>query len=110
MAPATYKRVSSSLTVDQMGRHVVFVTYDAHNAFGVPIRSHETCTFAAADDGELPGAQALNSAARDVLLQDAMTRSNETLERVGAIERGEGYAEAPSRQRPQCCLAPTQAR
>jgi hypothetical protein len=51
-APSTYRRASvSSVATTENGKPIqsVLITYDASNAFGVPMRDMKVCTFAIVD-------------------------------------------------------------
>lgn len=53
LAPSTYRRVSASSTVIPDGKQgaylSVLIAYDARNAFGVPIRERQSCSWPVRD-------------------------------------------------------------
>lgn len=53
-APATYKRVSADVLMDEGKNRLVMLQYDAENSFGAPLRSGEICAFKLNEKGELP--------------------------------------------------------
>lgn len=55
-APATYSRVELTVEMKQAGQPTrdVFISYDAANAYGTPIRSIERCTFDTLPNGDFP--------------------------------------------------------
>jgi hypothetical protein len=103
-APATYRRISSSLSRGEDGIYVVFVTYDAQNAFGVPLRSHQTCRFSPGKDGALPDSAALDANVRSAIFNSAIESSERLLHQLNQMGDAMYMSPEPSREH-ECCLS-----
>ncbi|MDB5681676.1 MAG: hypothetical protein JWO16_1481 [Sphingomonas bacterium] len=83
----------------KISKRQVFVTYDAANAFGTPIRGIEVCTFRLAD-GELEPADRLESYAGQAALDDQMRE----LAASGAIAPS-AVSKSPPPVGGACCIS-----
>ncbi|WP_422057705.1 hypothetical protein [Sphingomonas sp.] len=72
-SPATYVRVKATVGQTDPGYKVAFITYDAANAFGTPVRGLDSCVFKLDATGELPS--------KGEMQLDAITSDTERLER-----------------------------
>lgn len=94
-APATYKRVE--VTVGMLDKaqsnRDVFISYDAANSFGTPLRSLEHCSFDTLANGDFPSPSVMSLGVSNAQLED-------TKDLVGGLIGG---ASSQIDAEPNCC-------
>lgn len=84
-SPSTYQRVTAIAEFPEPGKteRTVFIEYDAHNAFGVPVRGTEGCQFRVDEAGNFPSQGEMELAAANAASRAAMTKLVADMEASG---------------------------